>query len=56
MFDIVYDVDLVREKVFLKWKVHGVEQYGKGNAVSSVQGFFDWLESAETESDEAGEA
>ena len=54
MFNTVYDVEVVGEKAFIKWREDDHEVMGKGNAVSSVRGFFDWLESAEIESDNAG--
>ena len=55
MFNTLYDLEVVGEKTFKEWRDYGVENFGKGNAVSSVQAFFEWLESAETESDETGE-
>ena len=51
MFNLVYDVEVVEENVFFWWRDHGTERFGKGNAIQSVKSFFDWLESAETESD-----
>ena len=54
MFNLVYDVDVVSEQSFYCWRDKGTERFGKGNAVISVKTFFDWLESAETESDGEG--
>ena len=55
MFNMVYDVEVVGEKAFVKWREEDRERMGKGNAVNSVKPFFDWLESAEVESDGGGD-
>ena len=47
-------MDVVSEQSFYSWRDKGTERLGKGNAVISVKTFFDWLESAETESDGEG--
>ena len=52
LFNLMYDVEVVAEDVFVSWRDHGREGLGKGFAVQSVKTFFEWLESAETESDE----
>ena len=52
MFNAVYDCEVVGENSCYTWRDHaqeGVE--GKGTAIMSVKAFFDWLESAERESD-----
>eukprot|EP00731_Ephydatia_muelleri_P015436 Em0008g1156a len=52
MFNAVYDCEVVGENSCYTWRdraQEGVE--GKGTAVMSVKAFFDWLESAERESD-----
>ena len=51
LFACCYVVELVNEQTFHKWRVEGKEQFGKGNALLSVAGFFDWLLKAEQESD-----
>ena len=55
MFNLLYDVDMVSEQSFFTWRDKGTELYGKRNAILSVKVLFDWLESAETESNEEGE-
>ena len=55
MFNLVYDVDVVNELSFYRWRDKGTERFGRGNAVISVKTFFDWLENAETESEGEGE-
>ncbi len=51
MFNIVHNLEVVEEDVFYAWKdkdmgeLKGDELYGRGNAVMSVKGFFDWLNS-----------
>eukprot|EP00731_Ephydatia_muelleri_P015324 Em0008g1044a len=55
MFNAVYDCEVVGENSCYTWRdraQEGVE--GKGTAIMSVKGFFDWLESAERESDPEG--
>ena len=54
MFNIVYDLDLVGEKVYTQWKDKGTETFGKGVALQAVTSFFEWLKCAEQESDEEG--
>ena len=43
LFSCCYLVELVNEQTFHKWRVEGKEQFGKGNVLQSVAGFFDWL-------------
>ena len=52
MFNQIYDLEIVGEDMFRKWRDKGTEAYGKGAAVVSVKTFFDWLDSCETESDD----
>ena len=54
MFNQAYDVEVVGEESCYRWRDKGTENFGKGNAVQSVKSFFEWLESAETESDGEG--
>ena len=51
MFNRIYDLDVVGEEEFRRWKDKGTEGFGKGVALASVKNFFDWLDGAETESD-----
>lgn len=53
MFNVIYDLEIVGEDTFRKWKDEGTESFGKGAAVATVKNFFDWLDSYETESDDA---
>ena len=55
MFNLVFDVDVVSEQSFYRWRDNGTKRFGKEIAVLSVQMFFDWLESAETDPDEERE-
>ena len=48
-------MDVVSEQPFFTWRDEGTELYGKRNAILSVKVLFDWLEGAETESNEEGE-
>ncbi len=56
MFNIVHNLEVVEEDVFYAWKnkdmgeLKGDELYGRGNAVMSVKGFFDWLNSDQDDS------
>ena len=54
MFNTVYDLDLVGETVYSRWQKHGVVTTGKGVAIESTKEFFEWLNSADQESDEEG--
>ena len=51
MFNQIYDLDIVGEEVFRRWRDKGTEAFGKGAAVITVKNFFDWLDGGETESD-----
>ena len=51
MFNQIYDLDIVGEEVFRRWRDKGTEAFGKGAAVATVKNFFDWLDGGETESD-----
>lgn len=44
MFDIVYNNEVLGEDDFKSWYHHGTENYGRGNATTSVKSFFDWLQ------------
>ena len=46
MFNLVYDSEVVNEDEFYFWEREGTEQYGRGNAIMSVQSFFEWLKSS----------
>ncbi|XP_044290315.1 eukaryotic translation initiation factor 4 gamma 1 isoform X2 [Varanus komodoensis] len=52
-FDALYDEDVVKEEAFYKWESSKdtAEQQGKGVALKSVTGFYNWLREAEDESD-----
>lgn len=52
MFNAIYDLEIVGEDMFRKWRDKGTEQFGKGAAVLTVKSFFEWLDSCETESDD----
>ncbi|XP_066508160.1 eukaryotic translation initiation factor 4 gamma 1-like isoform X2 [Hoplias malabaricus] len=53
LFDALYDEDVIKEEAFYKWESSKdpAEQLGKGVALKSVTGFFNWLREAEEESD-----
>ncbi|XP_036411692.1 eukaryotic translation initiation factor 4 gamma 1a isoform X3 [Colossoma macropomum] len=53
LFDALYDEDVIKEEAFYKWESSKdpAEQMGKGVALKSVTGFFNWLREAEEESD-----
>uniref|UniRef100_A0AAR2LZF3 Eukaryotic translation initiation factor 4 gamma, 1a n=1 Tax=Pygocentrus nattereri TaxID=42514 RepID=A0AAR2LZF3_PYGNA len=53
LFDALYDEDVIKEEAFYKWESSKdpAEQVGKGVALKSVTGFFNWLREAEEESD-----
>ena len=52
IFHILYgDLEIIDEATFLEWRDKGAESAGKGNAVLSLTGFFQWLENANQESD-----
>jgi len=55
MFNGLYDMEFVTEGAFKRWKDNGTENYGKGNCVVAAKDFFDWLDSADVESDEPGD-
>lgn len=42
---------MVDEATFIEWRDHGTENIGKGNAVHALKQFFDWLNTANPESD-----
>lgn len=49
----LYDMEVVEEEAFLKWKEEVNDQYpGKGKALFQVNQWLTWLEQAEEESDE----
>ncbi len=54
MFNVAYDLDVVGETVYYKWNTIDAVKEGKGNAVAATKAFFDWLQSADVESDEEG--
>lgn len=54
MFIELYNVEVVVEDVFLEWRDKGTEEYGKRNSVQAAKTFFEWLECASVESDDAG--
>ena len=43
MFNIVYNLDIAGEDEFVSWKDKGTVNFGRGNAVMNVKGFFEWL-------------
>ena len=51
MFNRIYDLEIVGEEVFCRWRDKGTEAFGKGAAVATVKNFFEWLDGGETESD-----
>jgi hypothetical protein len=51
IFHILYDLEIIDEATFLEWRDKEAEPVGKGNAVLSLTDFFQWLESANPESD-----
>lgn len=53
MFNELYNVEVVVEDAFIEWRDRGTEEYGKGNSVQAVKTFFEWLECASVESDDA---
>eukprot|EP00918_Siedleckia_nematoides_P107240 GHVU01233822.1.p1 GENE.GHVU01233822.1~~GHVU01233822.1.p1 ORF type:complete len:753 (+),score=145.13 GHVU01233822.1:752-3010(+) len=53
MFVQLYDLEIVEEDTFLRWKEEVNEEYpGKGKALFQVNQWLTWLEQAEEESDE----
>ncbi len=54
MFDELYDKELITEESFRWWKDNGTEKYGKGNCIQNTRSFYEWLDNASAESDEAG--
>ncbi|XP_050409520.2 eukaryotic translation initiation factor 4 gamma 2, partial [Patella vulgata] len=51
-----YDMEIVEEEAFLKWKEEVNDQYpGKGKALFQVNQWLTWLEQAEEESEEESE-
>ncbi|XP_060572704.1 eukaryotic translation initiation factor 4 gamma 2-like, partial [Ruditapes philippinarum] len=53
LFMDLYDMEVVDEEVFLKWKEEVNDEYpGKGKALFQVNNWLTWLEQAEVESDE----
>ena len=52
IFHLLYeDLELVEEATFVDWKERGSESLGKGVAVHSLAGFYQWLDRANQESD-----
>ena len=51
IFHSLYDVEAVAEGALNDWRDKGSELLGRGMALQSVKGFFEWLETAEIESD-----
>ena len=51
VFYHLYDVETIKETTFIDWLKRGTEDTGRGVALQSVKGFFDWLENADPESD-----
>ena len=51
MFSSLYSIEVISESAFLNWKDRGKEKSGRGMALQSSKKFFNWLEHAETESD-----
>ena len=52
IFNQIYDLEIIKEEEFRQWRDKGVESFGKGTAVATVQNFFDWLDSGEIESED----
>ena len=53
MFMTLYDMEIVEEEAFLKWKEELNEKYpGKGKSLFQVNQWLTWLEQAEEESEE----
>lgn len=53
LFMNYYDLEIVEEEIFLKWKEEVNDEYpGKGKALFQVNTWLTWLEQAEEESDE----
>ena len=46
MFDLLYDLEVVREDVFQRWREEGMQAY---TAIQSVKTFLDWLDSSAME-------
>ncbi|KAL4224789.1 Eukaryotic translation initiation factor 4 gamma 2 [Mactra antiquata] len=56
VFMNLYDMEVVDEEVFLKWKEEVNDEYpGKGKALFQVNQWLTWLEQAEVESDDDDE-
>jgi len=54
-FMMLYDLELIEEDAFLKWKEDINEEYpGKGKALFQVNQWLTWLEEAEEEDEEDG--
>jgi hypothetical protein len=51
MFMSLYDVEVVSESACVVWRNNGNESCGRGMALQSTKGFFNFLETAEVESD-----
>ena len=49
MFNGIYDLEIVRGEVFIKWRDSESEACGKGRAMRSVKSFFDCLDNGEIE-------
>ena len=53
MFVAMYDMEIIDEDAFLKWKEEVNDEYpGKGKALFQVNQWLTWLEQAEEESEE----
>ncbi|XP_011407685.1 PREDICTED: eukaryotic translation initiation factor 4 gamma 3-like [Amphimedon queenslandica] len=51
IFSSLYSIEVISESAFLNWRDRGKEKAGRGVALQSSKKFFNWLEHAETESD-----
>ncbi len=49
----LYDVEVVSEKACYDWRDKGVETIGRGMALQTAKRFFDWLDGADQDSDNA---
>jgi len=55
-FNILYDLQIVEEEAFLRWKEDVNDEYpGKGKALFQVNQWLTWLEEAESDEDESDE-
>ena len=52
LFNALYDLECVSEEAYKHWHSKGSPvEYGRGNAVQCVAPFFEWLDSADQESE-----